>query len=858
MSATDASASTPSDTRRSRSAGCWTRPRACAARRKGKLAVVVKDGGIPTVSALWRDLGREAASRAGVAATFVDIDLAAYRLVSDPLSFDVLAAPNLFGDVLADVGAVLLASRGMSFSGNFSESGAAVYQTNHGSALDLAGQGRANPIGQISSIAMMLRESFGLGREAAWIEAAVEEVLRLGFRTFDIAEPGSTIVGTAELGRRVAAESSAGRTRATDRRRPRRRRVMRPLALFVDLQNDFLGAAGARAPFVGGRAQRGAPARRSARPRPPVVHAVTSVDPESDDRMPHWKALGVRKCVRGTPGHRPPPELAPRAGEPVVSKTFFSAFSAPELEAAPRRGGHAARRRRAPSRLRPGHGARRLRARPRRLGRRGRGRQRRPAPRRRHAPISRRTGRAVRAGGRAARHARAHGAAPGPDAGRYAAEAARASAAAREAAAAWRAAAPEERARPLEALAERLEAEAPALGSRSSPPRSASPSTLGEAEVRRTAELLRARRGAAGFPGLARPGRRRRSRRVPLGVVAVVTPWNNPLAIPWGKIGPALALGNTVVWKPAPAGTRLAERSLEAARDAGLPEGVVTLVPGDRRAAAAGDERSRSGRGVRVGLLRGRLGGAGDLRAPPDPAPGGARRQQRRDRLGRRGPSAHGAVSWRRERSRSRASAVRRTGASIVAGSASSTALLELLSAAAATLPWGDPLDPATRVGPLVSEEARDRVAAALARAAADGARLVTPHTLAPSRPGSLVSPDHRGRRARTRARSSRKRLSARSSCSSAHRASRRRSGSRTACGRDSSPRSSRDRVPGARAFQRAAAAGILKWNASTADADADAPFGGWKASGLGPPEHGPGDVEFYSRLQAIYDGALL
>jgi 3-isopropylmalate dehydrogenase len=179
-----------------------------AARRRGKLAVVVKDGGIPTVSALWRDLGREAASRAGVAATFVDIDLAAYRLVADPLAFDVLAAPNLFGDVLADVGAVLLASRGMSFSGNFAENGAAVYQTNHGSALDLAGQDLANPLGQIASAAMMLRESFGFAREAAWIEAAVEEVLRLGFRTSDIAEPGATVVGTAELGRRVAAEGA--------------------------------------------------------------------------------------------------------------------------------------------------------------------------------------------------------------------------------------------------------------------------------------------------------------------------------------------------------------------------------------------------------------------------------------------------------------------------------------------------------------------------------------------------------------------------------------------------------------------------------------------------------------------------
>ncbi len=176
-----------------------------AAGRRGKLAVVVKEGGIPSVSALWRELGREMAARAGVEPSFVDIDLAAYRLVQDPLSFDVIAAPNLFGDVLADVGAVLLASRGMSFSGNFSAGGAATYQTNHGSAIDLSGQDRANPIGQIASLAMMLRESFGLAREAAWIEASVDEVLRHGFRTFDIAESGATVVGTAELGRRIAA-----------------------------------------------------------------------------------------------------------------------------------------------------------------------------------------------------------------------------------------------------------------------------------------------------------------------------------------------------------------------------------------------------------------------------------------------------------------------------------------------------------------------------------------------------------------------------------------------------------------------------------------------------------------------------
>ena len=173
--------------------------------RRGRLAVVIKEGGIPAVSALWRDLGREIGAAARIEVGFLDIDLAAYRLVQEPLSFDVIAAPNLFGDVLADLGAVLLSSRGLSFSGNFSETGAAVYQTNHGSALDLAQQGRANPLGQISSLAMMLRESFALAKEAAWIEAGIHEVLRLGFRTFDIAEPGTTVVGTREMGQRIAA-----------------------------------------------------------------------------------------------------------------------------------------------------------------------------------------------------------------------------------------------------------------------------------------------------------------------------------------------------------------------------------------------------------------------------------------------------------------------------------------------------------------------------------------------------------------------------------------------------------------------------------------------------------------------------
>ncbi len=106
---------------------------------------------------------------------------------------------------------------------------------------------------------------------------------------------------------------------------------MKPLLLLVDLQNDFLSAPGlepAAAEVVGKAARLLAGARASG---VPVIHGVTSVDAAADDRMPHWKALGRWKCVPGTPGHAGPPELAPAAGEQIVSKRFFSAFDAPEL-----------------------------------------------------------------------------------------------------------------------------------------------------------------------------------------------------------------------------------------------------------------------------------------------------------------------------------------------------------------------------------------------------------------------------------------------------------------------------------------------------------------------------------------------
>lgn len=181
-----------------------------AAHRRGKMAVVVKSDGMPLLSALWMECAQRAAAREEVDCESVDVDYAAYRLIQHPQGFDVVVASNVFGDILADLGGVLLGSRGLTHSGNFSADGAAVYQTNHGAAYDLAGTDRANPVGQILSLAMLLRESFGLAREAGLIESAVADVWRQGWRTEDLAEDDCRVVGTQRMGELVAA--ALGRT----------------------------------------------------------------------------------------------------------------------------------------------------------------------------------------------------------------------------------------------------------------------------------------------------------------------------------------------------------------------------------------------------------------------------------------------------------------------------------------------------------------------------------------------------------------------------------------------------------------------------------------------------------------------
>lgn len=175
-----------------------------AAARRGKIHVIVKDGGLPAVTSLWREVSVIEAAKHNVEALFMNVDLAAYEIIRNPAQFDVVLTPNLFGDILVDITGAVLGSRGVTFSGNYDGSGNSVYQTNHGCAHDLTGADVANPGGQILSLAMMLRESFGQRQAAALIEAALAAAWQEGWRTADVAEPGCRVVGTRAMAEQVA------------------------------------------------------------------------------------------------------------------------------------------------------------------------------------------------------------------------------------------------------------------------------------------------------------------------------------------------------------------------------------------------------------------------------------------------------------------------------------------------------------------------------------------------------------------------------------------------------------------------------------------------------------------------------
>lgn len=151
---------------------------------------------------LWREeVTKVAADYPEVALDHMLADSCAMQLVRAPKQFDVIVTDNLFGDLLSDVAAMLTGSLGMLPSASIGVmGGGAMYEPVHGSAPDIAGQGIANPIATILSLAMALRYTFDLGDEAQLIEDAVQDVLGQGMRTADIMQPGKTKVSTSVMG----------------------------------------------------------------------------------------------------------------------------------------------------------------------------------------------------------------------------------------------------------------------------------------------------------------------------------------------------------------------------------------------------------------------------------------------------------------------------------------------------------------------------------------------------------------------------------------------------------------------------------------------------------------------------------
>ena len=632
---------------------------------------------------------------------------------------------------------------------------------------------------------------------------------------------------------------------------------MKPLLLLVDLQADYLNAPGLDppAPAIVRRAAHLLDGCRTA--GIDIAHVWTTVDRETDERMPHWRRDGRWLCVEGTPGHSPPPELAPAPGEPVIHKTHFDPFSTSALpnllddlgtDVMIVCGVHL-------------HGCVRQAV----LGAYERGLRIQVAgdavgsndPV--HAAITRRY-----LASRAATFPTtdevlaALDAAPTP-AAPHALPASDPSEAVSTAASRCRAAQADWSAQPLDArldvltrAAAALEATADELAGQLATEIS-KPIRFGSMETRRTAQMLQAIAIHArepvpdGLPGAALHHR-------PLGVVAIVTPWNNPVYIPLGKIAPALAYGNAVLWKPAPAAHPIADRLAALLEEAGLPPGVLEVVRGGREAAAAAmadpyvdavsiTGSNEAGYSAQEACARRRiplqaeLGGNNAALVWADADLDLAATEL-----------ANGAFAQAGQR----CTANRR----VVVHESRAEDLLERIRARTSSLDWGDPHDPSVTVGPMVDHPARDRTTAAVAAAADHATQIEVPHGSdapadgppgAPWYPPTIVSCDE----------------------PAAEIVQEETFGPVLVVQRATDWDQAMELVSGVQQglasaifssspelidrFQRETRTGIVKVNRSTADAEVDVPFGGWKASGIGPPEHGRFDRDFYTRPQVVY-----
>lgn len=175
-----------------------------SAMKRGKKLTCVDKANVLETSRLWRKIVKEVAKDyPEVEVDYLYVDNAAMQLVINPWQFDVILTGNLFGDILSDESSTITGSIGMLPSASLGENNFGMYEPIHGSAPDIAGEDKANPIATVLSVAMMLRYTLGLEAEAKNIEGAVEKTLQQGWRTGDIATAGEKVIGCREMGRHV-------------------------------------------------------------------------------------------------------------------------------------------------------------------------------------------------------------------------------------------------------------------------------------------------------------------------------------------------------------------------------------------------------------------------------------------------------------------------------------------------------------------------------------------------------------------------------------------------------------------------------------------------------------------------------